>query len=69
MSNTLLGMIHDRALANAPNVEITALNYQIWVDHWFYTAYELAEEFDREGLPATADAVRTLIIEQGRLYK
>lgn len=69
MSSILLSMIHDKATANPPNVKITAANYQIWVDHWFKTAWELVDDFEKECLPATAEAIRAIIIEQGYLRR
>lgn len=69
MSNILLSMIHDRATANKPAVEITAKNYQVWIDHWFSTANNLADEFDKEGLLVTADTVRMIIRDNARLIK
>lgn len=67
MSIILLNMIHDRALSKKPDVEITAKNYQIWVDHWLKTARDLAYEFDKEGLKATAEAIRGIIQQQLKL--
>jgi hypothetical protein len=70
MSDILLSMIHDRAMATAPkNIEITVANYHLWVAHWFLTAENLALEFANQGLPKTHEAIKNIIVEQKRLIK
>lgn len=53
----LLSMIHERTLLK-PLPPITAENYPIWVQAWFETAEEMANEFEHEGLMQTAKALR-----------
>jgi hypothetical protein len=69
MSDILLAMIHDRATANKPDVEIIAANYYLWVAHWFMTAEDLALEFANEGLIKTHDAIKDIIEEQRKFIK
>lgn len=66
MSNILLTMIHARAEATKPEIDLTVKNYGVWVLHWFKCAEEIAKEFDNNNLPNTAKAVRDIIVEQMR---
>ncbi len=69
MSSILYGMIHQRSIDSYTGPELNATNYDRWVMHWLNTAANLAEEFDKEGLPATAGAVRQIIAEQSKYNK
>jgi hypothetical protein len=68
MSAILYGLIHKRAESTYEGPPVTAANYSIWVSHWFKSAEEIAEAFDKESLPTTAKAVRDIVKQQERFY-
>lgn len=69
MSTILYGMINHKAESTYLGPAISAANYELWVAHWFKAAEQLAVDFDNEHLPATAEAVRQIILDNRRFCK
>lgn len=69
MNGILLDMIHKKATIDYKGPEIKATNYEVWVRHWFDCAEALAVDFEKQGLPITASAVRHIIEDQRRYCK
>jgi hypothetical protein len=67
MSAILYSIIHDTAKTYYEGPELDASNYDVWVAHWFDTAEKIAVEFDNQKLPATAEAIRAIILDQRKL--
>ena len=62
-------MIHDKAKKSYTGPEVTSKNYELWIKHWYNTAYQLQAEFLVENLIETAKHIGAIIDEQKRLLK
>jgi hypothetical protein len=65
MNRILHGMITERAKRRFAE-EVTAKNWERWVDVWIGTAEEVEEDFHKEGLHQTSAAVARMIQETKR---
>lgn len=68
MSKDILFITINKAVGDTWKGDIKQ-NYELYIAHWFTTAENIADQFEKDGLILTAKAVRDIIVESKWILK